>query len=248
SGSFGMSGRVLVIDHQEAERISQAMNARRDLSEARQRVQPGTLAAAALLHELMHAVMVTYQMGDHAVGGMEEAVGAGAVDAVMQSFHARFPVPDVETSPDNVPAPVGDTVSLDSYQQRVATAEEMVLHTLALQNRALEPLRELFEPGELAADAQYVRARDASLAALARVPVPADGVMPKGGADAEGSGGERGPASLLELLTAPQRRHPDSLFDQLQAALGMWAVVLRDRYRWLLERALRGLDQLLEER
>src|SRR5690606_19408271 len=82
--SFGMSGRVLNIDHREAERISGAMNARRDLNEAPwQRVQPGMLAAAALLHELMHAVMATYRMGDIAVDAMDKDLGAGTVAAMM---------------------------------------------------------------------------------------------------------------------------------------------------------------------
>src|SRR5690606_28486728 len=64
----------------------------------------------------------------------------------------------------------------------------------------------------------------------------------------EGAGSTLSPLSLLDLLTAPQRRHPRSLFDQLQAAVDMWAGILGPRYGWLFERARRGLDQLLEER
>ncbi|HET8985277.1 MAG TPA: alpha-amylase family glycosyl hydrolase, partial [Trueperaceae bacterium] len=68
------------------------------------------------------------------------------------------------------------------------------------------------------------------------------------GAEAAPATAARDGTNLLDLLTAPQRRHPDSLFDQLQAALELWGAALGERYAWLLERALRGLDVLREER
>jgi len=249
AGSFGMAGRVLNIDYDEAERISGAMNARRDLTnEPGQRVQPGMLAAAALLHELMHAVMTTYRMGDVVIAAVDEALGVPAADAVMSRFLKRFaPTATGPASPLDGSAAEPRPAAGPSW--RVATGEEIVLHGLALLNRTMAPLYELFEPGELTSDAEFGRAREASFAALTRTAAPGDlsGATDDGDAAAPARAGH-GYESLLDLLTAPQRLHPDSLFEQLRAALQLWGKALGERYSWLLERALRGLDLLREER
>ena len=250
--AFGLAGRVLNVDHDAALRITTAINEERDLvTRPADRVQPGSLAAAVILHELMHAVMVVHAMGHVALGGLQGAVGVAEADGSLGLFLERFPPPAVV---DGSSSPAA-YVTAASGDNRVAACEEVVIHSLALENRAMAPLAVLFELGPLASEPRYRVAKDALLAALARTAAPAG--SPAAGSPAAGSGsrdnardaGDAGRfGSLLDLLAEPQRRHPDSLFDQLNAALELWGAALSGRYDWLLTRALRGLDALREER
>lgn len=240
--AFGASGRLLLLDHAEAHRITVAINAGRDLdAHPAARVQPGVLGAAVIVHELMHAVMTMHSMGEVVLGALTKAFAADGTDAALTLFLERFPPPHAAAGRDGARLYLA---SPDS-DNRVAACEELVIHGLALDNPALTPLYELFDPGSLGGEARYGAARDASFAALARA-----GAAP--GTDAQdgepsASGSVPPGMSLLDLLATPQRRHPHSLFDQLSAALELWGSALAGRYAWLVAQALRGLDLLREE-
>lgn len=241
--AFGTSGRLLLLDHAEAHRITAALNADRDRDRhPASRVQPGVLGAAVILHELMHAVMTMHTMGEVVLGALTDALGADGTDGALTLFLERFPPPHAAAGRDGARQYLASTDS----DNRVAACEELVIHGLALDNPALTPLYELFDPGPLANEARYVGARGESFAALARTGAVSGTAAQDGGSSAPSpvpSG-----MSLLDLLATPQRRHPLSLFDQLSAALELWGSALAGRYAWLVAQALRGLDVLREER
>ncbi|MFO7544270.1 MAG: alpha-amylase family glycosyl hydrolase [Trueperaceae bacterium] len=239
--AFGVRGRVVQVDFDLAERWAEAMNARRAHDGDDGLVAPAVLPAAALLHELMHAVIATVTAGtgraamSEALSSFRASAGSDTATRFLTTLAERFPPPPVADAEVDASAYVKGAT--DGEPNDEAMLEEFVLLLLAHENRALTPLRELFEFGPLHDDAAYsvaVRSVEDALSAV-EVAVP-------GGPGAEGAP----PRTLLDLLRAPFRARPDSLLDQLRIALEMWAPVLGERFQQLLEQVLRAADVLRE--
>ena len=259
--AFTVGGRLLAVDFGEAQRITAAMNAARESGAvAGPLVAPGELGAAALLHELAHAVLDLFEWRGAAVASVSAALGAEANDRLLAAMRERFPPPsrvvkatsgaDSDSEVDTAGEPTAET-----------TFEELLLLGEARDNRALEQFSELFTLGTLTGDEAFERALAGLRETLSGVRVSDMGaaVAPQRAGredrqrranlvEAAGDGeAQHAVTDLLTLLRSPARRHPGSLKGQLSAAIELWAPLLGARFALLLERALRGVDQLSEE-
>lgn len=239
SGAFTIGGRLLEIDFDEAERVTRSMNSAREAGEAEGgRVAPGELAAAALLHELAHAILSAYEWRNRALEAVQLRLGAPSSARLLAAVRQRYPGPDNEQAPDEL------------------TLEELLLLGEARDNRALDGFTELFGFGDLTEGGDLDAALTNIHEVLSRVQIEPGGAEREATeAPTEDDAGAAEQGSLLALLRAPAARHPHSLLDQLEAAIDLWLPLLygRDgllgeRLQRLLRRALRALDGLREER
>ncbi len=232
---FGLRGRLLLGDLSRAHDIAEAINGVREASRYPETaVRAGEIYAAALIHELMHALIeATLERGAPALFGrtLERAageLGAEALEASLAAFATLFPAPEVA---DGRPVPAYLGASTEGVSNREVVLEEALLVWLANANPALERLHELFDDAALRRSSAYER-----LVPLVEAEL--------GGVDGGSPAGE----TLLDLLYAPQRRSPTSLEGQLEVIRERWGPLLGGRYRGLLERLLRSVDVLREER
>lgn len=246
AGAFGVRGRVVTVDFELAEHWAGAMNERRgqgrgDPSGEGELVEPAVLPAAALLHELMHAVIATVSAeteksaATEALSALRERAGDVATTGFLTALAERFPPPAVAAG--DVGAADYVAGATDDEPNGEVLLEELVLLLLADENRALTPLRELFDLGALRVEPTFAAATRAVEEAFDQVGVETPA------AAQEGRAARR---SLLELLRAPIRTRPDSLLEQLRVALDLWGPLLGERFQQLLERALRAADVLRE--
>ncbi|HZJ10570.1 MAG TPA: alpha-amylase family glycosyl hydrolase, partial [Trueperaceae bacterium] len=259
--AFTLGGRLLEVDFGEAERIAAAMNAARAAGVVvGPPVAPGELGAAALLHELAHALLAAFDWREAALAAVTARLGTRGTSSLLAALRERFPPPGSAVR--TTPAAAAET---DDGVSDEITIEELLLLGEARDNRALDAFVELFGLGDLASGGEF----DAALTNLREVlrgvrvgpsraaahgaaagPTAGDqhalsddqGRAPRGD-DASPAGGD-----LLAILRAPAALHPGSLLGQLEAALELWAPLIGERFAQLLRRALRGLDQLREER
>jgi len=247
-GAFGITGRLVVIDLDEAVRIAAELRAEgaRDASAA-------TFVAAVVLHELMHALLATVTWQPAASAELTSTLGAARAVAAERDFGDVYGAPDaVQARTEPLGRPVGP-VSAE-------VLEELGLLGLGAANPALEPFSALFDPGESRGSLEP--AWEAILSGFASVPLPegAGQPGPRHPGGAPGSQGQEGQGiagagtpdgvavrSLLDLLTLPARLHPRSLRGQLETALDAWGWLLREGSGDLVRRALRAVDGLREE-
>ena len=235
---FGLGGRLVSVDLRAAARVADELRAAGGPGAA---ATAADLAAAVVLHELMHAVLVTAPWHEAARRELADRLGDDGARAALAAFARLYP---------GRGAPAGAEV----------IAEELALLGLALDNPALAPLLALFDPGPSRAGLRP--AWEAVHAALAATPAPAASPgaagaegAPTGARDAAaGPPGPRAPAvpaadapprDLLALLTLPRRLRPTSLAAQLEVALAAWRPVLGDPAG--VTEALRALDRLREQ-
>src|SRR5690606_13129302 len=82
--AFTIGGRLLQIDFDEAQRIAGAMNASRSAGAVSGApVTPGALGAAALLHELAHALLAAYDWRATATAAVRARLGAPATAGLL---------------------------------------------------------------------------------------------------------------------------------------------------------------------
>ncbi|MEJ2356905.1 MAG: alpha-amylase family glycosyl hydrolase, partial [Deinococcales bacterium] len=233
---FGLRGRVMFGDLAAAYRLASHMNEIREADRFPELALGGSeLYGAALLHELMHAVVATASertgssVVARALAGVREALGDQALDATLLAFVERYPVPAVADGRQEAAAYLRGVT--DGEPNAEVVLEEALLLWLANANPALERLRELFDDAPLRRSSAYERA----------LPLLEEGLREQGPFVAAGM-------SLVDLLWAPQRRSPTSLEGQLRAAEELWGPVLGERYAGLLASLLRSVDALREER
>jgi len=217
---FGVAGRLLRVDLAGATRLAAALRAGGGAGAA---ASPGQVAAAVVLHELMHAVLATVPWQERARASLQDRLGPDGANAALQAFRTAY-------------------AGASSAAGAEELTEELALLGLAVDDEALAPLADLFDP---AADRPVLEpAWLAVHAALAATPMPAGPLAP----DSAGASGDAPRSrSLLDLLTLPARLHPRSLLDRLQAVLSAWAHVLGPGAGDVVMRALRALDALREE-
>jgi len=236
---FGLSGRLMFGDAAQAYALAGRINQVRQADAYPEAaVQGGELYAAALLHELMHAVIqaVSERSGERplarALRHLRRELGEASVADALRAFCERFPPPQVASGERAADAFLGgDTQGTPNAE---VALEEALLVRLANANPALERLQELFDDAPLRAGGAYPRAVELLEQRLTGETVAGEGAA--------------GEDSLMALLWAPQRGSPTSLEGQLRLARERWAPLLGERYGGLLARLLRSVDVLREER
>ncbi len=233
---FGVRGRLMFGDLATAHQLAARMNKVRDSERYPELALGGSeLYGAALLHELMHALVqvASERSGgsvvDRAADGLESALGAQALASTLLAFVERFPAPVVADGWEDAARYLAG--STEETPNRAVVLEEALLLWLANANPALERLQELFDDAPLRRTSDYPRA----------LSLLEEGLREHGPALAGGM-------SLIDLLWAPQRHSPTSLEGQLRVAEEMWGTVLGERFSGLLARLLRSLDALGEAR
>ena len=229
--AFSTAGRLVDLDFDEAERLAAAL--RREAGSGPGKASTaGTLTAAVLLHELAHLLIASHPENVREVGSAlraPERIDSSAEG--LERFISAFPPPAL-VDPGIAPA----AYLTDGFD---SAWEELLLLDLADKNPALGPLRELFEASSLLGTAPVKSVLGEIVTGFGRPLV-----------DRESAGGRVATVqrpSLLDLLLAPQRQHPDSLVDQLRVAVRVWVPLLGVDIGALLGQVERTLGVIGEE-
>jgi len=235
---LSLRGTLLVADMDAAQLLAHRVNSVRDVGRnPHSSVSPGEILAAGILHELQHLLVMRLREEDGSLLRVPlEQVAASLGESRLQSFLVRF----VSNFPPR--GVTGDEgalaylqASTDGLEHNELAFEELLLLEIARQNPALERLRELFTATPLfEPESREVMGR-----------------LLAGAREGDTSGDEeqvvRGARNLIELLEAPMRNSPTTLFGQLQYAREHWLPLLGEAGARLLELVLFGQDVLAEE-
>ena len=224
---FTASGNVVFADFRAARDFAHRLNQHRPAERA---VSASDIYALGLIDEALHLVVAHHRremapnLWSDAFDLLQEEIGRGPLDALLQAFVEEFPPTPVYTGETTAAEYLAGQTGGEDH--RHAVLEELVMLWLANRNPAFEPYRELFDEHSLRQTTAYaavVRRLESYLAASLRT----------------------GPKieSLLDLLLAPVRAAPDSLQGQLEFIRTTWAGILGPD----LHRILGGLDFLAEE-
>ena len=233
---FTTSGNVIFANFLAARRFAQFMNAQRDLvAHPDQAVRAGQINAMGLIDEILHQVIEEYRQTRNpgvmqaALDWLEAALGREQVDAVLLQFTQEFPpLPVYRGDLDADEYLASDSSRLDGslVSNRQIALEELLMLWLENENPAFQPFAELFDDTSL--ESQHVYPR------LVRSLVEFFDTQPSYGPESQ---------SLIEVLRAPARAHPDSLFAQLDFIRRRWSGMLS----FVLARLLTSLDLIREE-
>jgi glycosidase len=228
---FSVRGTVLLPNFRAARLFAQRMNQKRDLVHyPEQGIKASDINAMALIHELMHLMILSYReqqnprLWQAALDEISAELSTPPVEGTLGRFADDFPVLSVyrgQLKPDEYLA--GQT-GPDSNREVVL--EEALLLWLANSNPAFSPYLELFDDYSLEKETAYRQIMQELRAFL-------------GGEPVFGSGGQ----SLFDMLEAPIKASPYSLNGQLEYIRRNWSVVLGRH----LYRLLAGLDFIAEE-
>lgn len=207
----------LPVDNRALYTLAEKMNEDRDLiSHPESSVDASELRAFNLIDEIMHFVLAKHcaetnpnELSD-LFAAMQKTVGAEPASDLLLQFTERFPPPPVlegNASPDDFI----HTKTPDGVSGHEASLEELILLWTEAENPAARNLKELVDPNELT---DHTALNDA-IAVLARS---------LGGTDTALQPGK----SLLDLMTEPAQRFPDSLLDQLRFMTNEWGVDIGD--------------------
>jgi glycosidase len=228
---FSVRGTMVIANFRSARLFAQQMNEKRDLVHfPEQAVKASQINAMALIHEILHLMIVAYRQQrnptlltralDHLSAQMEEQ----PVDETLATFEDEFPAMSIYRGQQTVDEFLAAETGGDS--NRGVALEEMLLLWLTNINPAYSPYRELYDDATLTEQTEYSRIIDQLQIFFAGEP-------------GSGAGGE----NLLDLLQAPMRASPNSLQGQLEYIRTHWTSYL-DKY---LFRLLAGLDFIAEE-
>jgi glycosidase len=207
------------------------MNDKRDLVRfPEQAVKAGQINAMALIHEILHLMIVAYRQQrkptvlSEAAAYLDENLGEDQVTAALLRFEDEFPALSVyrgEIKPSDYLA-----ARTDQDSNRDVLLEEALLLWLANANPAYSPYLELFDDDDLERETAYRPMIEGLREFFDDQP-------------SFGSGGE----SLFDLLRAPALASPYSLTGQLEYIRQHWGQYL-GKY---LYRLLASLDLIAEE-
>ncbi len=183
-------------------------------------LRPAEISAMALVHELLHAALETYRARhplsfERFTKRLDEAL-EGAARGLVVDFLAKFPPPRVYRTfhgeGDDTPEAYLDRTEQVAFAPQGRTfemelEEELILLWVQNQNPAYAPVRTLTSDHELGP--RY----EAFITQAKRF------------FDEEPRFGPKG-ESLVDLLLAPGKAHPDSIFDQLGYIDQSWAKAL----------------------
>jgi glycosidase len=195
-------------------------------------VPPSELILFAQMNRIFRYLLNRYLdeqhplLEDSILAARRLAYTAVPLSAVIRSFSELYPAADVLA---RRVATAREYLAKDDrrYGKRRQVTRELLLLLLTGENPALDPFRDLFDDGKLAAAAPYGKVMTALDAELEKAP-PCDPFdLP-----------------ILELLRAPLRACPDSLSGQLEYIRKTWTALLPPE---MLEEILSALDIMKEE-
>ncbi len=214
---FGVRGDVVFASVTDAQRVVDLLAQRGGVA-----TTAVTVVALAVLHELAHQALATLRVRGvfDAESALDAALGRDrrASDEALRTFAAAFPPPPVHAGDHDLDSWFAHVV--EGRSGRSWLAEELLLHGLAAQNPAYEPLRPVLADDDLAAVPAYAQAKRAVESGLRAVRAKATGV------DLEGTEAEE--PSLLDVLLAPLRAGVD-VHAQLARAYELWGPLLAGR-------------------
>ncbi|HSG80097.1 MAG TPA: alpha-amylase family glycosyl hydrolase, partial [Acidimicrobiia bacterium] len=235
-GLFAPEGPLAFSDAEDAQRVAAAVNEARDVRAFPERaVHAGDLMAAALIQEVIRVVLERRAgaTGDGSLAIAAEHLvadlGDREAEALLHGFATWYP-PTAVYRGTVAPEEHLDGSTLDKPNRRIAV-EELIMLRLANENPGFERFVELCDDARLAEASRYEEAITALEAYFADRP-----------------GDEPGGGSLFEVLRAPMRSSPTSLLGQLDYIRSNWAGLLGDRFGGILDRILRTMDVIHEER
>jgi glycosidase len=221
---FSTDGRVIFSNFSAARRFSDRIYA-----VSGRTVPASDIYAMGLIDEVLHLVIRQYERQNPAVmarafEALQSKLGA-RLQETLNRFLDAFPPMPVYHGQQSVKEYLS-TSTAEKANKEVAI-EEMLLLSIANNNPAMHPYKELFDDAVLAASAYpdaIVLMRDflAGQPAIDKV-----------------SG-----QTLYEILVAPIKASPNSLEGQLQFLLERWGTILGPE---ILQRLLRGIDFVREE-
>jgi glycosidase len=227
---FSTSGNVIFADFSAARRFADKMNKVRNAARYPDRaVKASDINAMGLIDEVLHYVIELYRrsINPHAISEAYSHSSArlGDIDTTLEAFVDVFPSVDVYKGLVTTRHYL-NTKTLGTANTHISL-EEMLLLYIANKNPAFRPYLELFDDKALQDETLYpeiIKCIEEYFASQPRF----------------------GPhnQNLLELLMAPAKAAPNSLFDQLEYIRAQWGTLLSD----LLLRILGGLDFIKEER
>jgi glycosidase len=227
---FSTSGNVIFADFSAARRFADKMNKVRNAARYPDRaVKASDINAMGLIDEVLHYVIELYRrnINPHAISEAYSHSSArlGDIDTTLEAFVDVFPPVDAYKGLMTTRHYL-NTKTLGIANTHISL-EEMLLLYIANQNPAFRSYLELFNDKTLRDETLYPEIIQCVEEYFASQP-------------------RFGPhnQSLLELLMAPAKAAPDSLFDQLEYIRTHWGTFISD----LLLRILGGLDFIKEER
>jgi len=228
---FTMRGNAVFADYHACRVFASRMNRERSLAERPESaIRASDIYAAGLIEEIMHYVVQLYREahgGDKISGALQaasERLTADHLDTILRRYLEEFPPEAVragELSPDAFLA-----TGFDGVSGREIALEELMMLRLENRNPAYAQIRELFDDRSLRESSEYLKLIEELDAYFAE--------QPPFGPESE---------PLPEMLSAPQRHHPDSVYDQLAYIREHWGHLIGH----FLFRILRGMDFLKEE-
>ncbi len=228
---FSVRGTVLLPNFRAARLFAQRMNQKRDLVHfPEQAVKASEINAMALIHELMHLMILSYReqanprLWQAALDELSAELSEPPVQGTLGRFADDFPVVAVYRGQQTPAQYLEGTTGTDTNREVVL--EETLLLWLANNNPAFSPYLELFDDVSLEKETAYRQVIQELREFLADEP-------------SFGPGGQ----SLFDMLEAPIKASPYSLTGQLEYIRRNWAVALGRH----LYRLLAGLDFIAEE-
>jgi glycosidase len=226
-GLFSVSGAVVLADFNAARELAHGINSLRSSERA---ITAGELNAMALLHEIMHLLVIRYRettgpvVFGNSLERLEKRFGRTSVEALLVAFVDEFPPRAVYEGELSAAEYLAGATAGEPHREIVL--EELLLLWLANANPASAPLVELFDDSRLRHGTVYLECIDELRRIFADSPRVAESNR-----------------SLFDELEAPLAAAPDSLQGQLAFIRGAWGHLLGGE----LDRLLAGLDLLAEE-
>ncbi|HUF37292.1 MAG TPA: alpha-amylase family glycosyl hydrolase [Anaerolineales bacterium] len=228
---YQLSGNVILADFSAARTFSDRMNTRRDLVRFPETaVSPGEIHAMGLIDEILHVLVADFRnriepgLMTAAADALREELGVKRFEQVLAAFTGLFPPVAVyrgeQTAEEYL---AGENGGIPNFE---IALEELLMLRLSNDNPAFARHAELFDDRTLEKQTAYRR----MAAGLERFFEDRPG--PNGGKE-----------TLLDLLRAPARKHPESLTAQLEYLLRTFPTLL-EKYQ---VRILRSLDLMREE-
>ena len=226
---FSFSGNVVFASAHAAREFADKMNHIRDAAAHPERsVRASDINAMGLIDEVLHFIIEVYRRQVNP-NIMKDAYGyaaskLAAVDNTLELFLDQFPPRDVYLGALSVKEYLkSDT---NGVSNKLIAMEEMLMLFISNENPALLPYKELFDDSQLREETPYIQIISC-LDEFFRTQPPL------------GTFGQ----TLLDLLMAPLRAAPHSLYDQLKYIRLHWGSILADLYIKLLG----SLDLIKEE-
>jgi len=226
---FTLTGNVVLTSPQAAREFADRMNRVRNAAQHPEKaVRPSDINAMGLMDEILHFMIGLYrrQVNPNII---KDAYGYASakhsdVDMVMERFLDQFPPVSVYQGKMSVREYLDSATN--GVPNKFIAMEEMLLLYISNENPALTHYKELFDDRPLREETPYLDIIT-SLDEFFRSQPPLGALG----------------LTLLDLLMAPLRACPNSIYDQLEYIRIHWGQILAELYIRLLS----GLDLIREE-